>query len=182
MSGNDFWTALAAIVAALTLVGGAFLVGRNIGRQEMKRENSYEREMKRYTDIYTPIVVMFAECHITTVSARGAPYLRQRLRNAWDELRKYRIVPALKALFDKQDTGVFGEVEYGRSFPHQSILSHLKGKEHLADPRLLWLVRTADRSQYEDRPEGNDLTHADLSLLSHVYHEYSKLAKRFTGA
>lgn len=181
MSGNDFWTALAAVLAALTIAYGAFSVGREFGRREMKRSLFVDRESARFREIYAPIVGMFAECHISTVQSRGAPYFRQRVRNAWDEAREGRTRNALRALFDKQDGGISGEVEYGCVFPLGRILKHLSGREQFADPQLITLVKRADRAQYEDRPDENELTDADLNLLEHIHREYVSLAKRFTG-
>lgn len=182
LSGNDFWTALAAVLAAFTLVAGSFLVGRAFGRREMRREVSHERELKRYEEIYAPIVGMFARCHITTATFRRAPYLKQRLRNANRELKARHYLAAGRALFDKQDSKRSAEVEYGHDFPLNAILSHLLGKEHFADPKLLGYVRYAHRIRCEVPPSENDLTEADLELFDYVYDEYTKLAKRFAGA
>jgi hypothetical protein len=182
ISGNDFWTALAAILAALTIVYAAFSAGRTFGRREMKRALANDRESARFREIYAPIVGMFAECHITTVQSRGSPYFRQRARNAWEEMREGNARSALNALFDKQDSGVSGEVEYGNSFPLGRILKHLRDRERFADAKLILLVKHADRAQYEDRPDDNQLTDSDLELLEHVYREYALLARRFAGA
>jgi len=178
---NDFWTAFSAIAAALTLIGGAYAFGRNAGYKQAKRDLTNERDAKRFTEIYAPLMGLFTTCHITTVTGRGAPYLRQRIRNAWRLLRTMKLAQAMLALFDRQDLGVSGEVEYGGSFPLSSITQHLQGREQFADQLLIGLVARANRAQYEDQPNDSELTSADLSLFEHICEQHEVLSRRFVG-
>ena len=182
LSMNDFWTAFSALAAIFTIAGGAYAFGRSNGYRQATSDLNNERESKRFAEIYAPLIGFFTNCHITTVSGRGAPYLRQRFRNAFELLLELKFLKALRAIFDKQDLGVFGEVEYGNSFPLTVITKHLKGREQYADDSLINLIARANRAQYEEQPEGNDLTEADLKLFKHIYHEHQKLVKRFIGA
>jgi hypothetical protein len=178
---NDFWTALAAVIAALGIVAGAYRVGLNVGYRRAKLYLNSDRERNRFGKIYAPSYGLFTTCHITTASARGAPYIRQRVRNSFTILfDERRPLAAVKALFDKQDLGTSAEVEYGRHFPLSEITKHLRGKEHYADQTLLNLVARSNRSQYEDMPSDGQLTDADLRLFNHICREYEKLSNRFT--
>lgn len=77
---NDFWTAFAAVVAALGIVAGAYSVGLGIGYRRAGRELNSDREKNRFSEIYAPIYGLFTTCHITTVSGRGAPYCPYRFK------------------------------------------------------------------------------------------------------
>lgn len=179
---NDFWTVFEAIMTALTIVGSAYVFGRHNGYRKAKIDLNSEREEKRFAEIYSPLMGLFTTCHITTASAQAAPYLRQRFWNALELAQEIKLVEALRALFDKQDLGTSGEVEYGGPFPLSAITKHLKGREHFADQRLIILVAQANRAQYECQPEGSDLTNADLALFNHVYRQHEILASRFVAA
>lgn len=180
---NDFWTAFAAVVAALALVAGAYRVGLGVGYRRAKLDLNWDREKSRFSEIYAPIYGLFTTCHITIVSGRGAPYIMQRLSNALASLvDERRPLAAMKALFDKQDLGTSGEVEYGSRFPLAEITKHLRGKEQYADQTLLNLVARANRVQHEDIPSDGQLTDADLSLFNHVCREHEELSHRFTKA
>lgn len=177
---NDFWTAIAAIFAALTLVAGAYEVGFQRGASKTSENLNSEREFKRFSEIYAPLYGLFTMLHITTVSATGAPYFRQRAKRALSILREERrIGDAFRALFDRQELGTTGEVEYGGDFPIAGITRHVTGKEQFADRALLDLVSRANRAQYEDRPRAGELTSADLDLFNHICAQYDLLEKRF---
>jgi hypothetical protein len=180
---NEFWTALAAVVSALGLVAGAYRIGFKIGYRRAAKVLNLDREKNRFCEIYAPSYGLFTTCHITTASARGAPYIRQRLRNALSILvNEHRPQEAVKALFDKQDLGISGEVEYGTCFPLAEITKLLRNKEHYADRTLLNLVARANRAQSEDMPSDGQLTDADLSLFHHISSEHEALSRRFTKA
>lgn len=179
---NDFWTAFSALAAALTLIGGAYAFGRTTGYKQATRDLNNERDAKRFSEIYAPLMGLFTMCHITTATGRGAPYLRQRCRNAWRLLRTGQLIQAALALFDEQELGVSGEVEYGSSFPLHSITKHLQGREQFSDPALITLVARANRAQYEDHPNDNELTQADLALFEHICEQHEVLSHRFAGA
>ncbi len=180
---NDFWTAVSAIAALLTMIGGAYTFGVKQGYRTAKRDLNSDREAKRLSEIYAPLFGMFTTCHITTVSGRGAPHVRQRLRNARDLLiDEHRPVDAFRALFDKQEFGTSGEVEYGSDFPLSKITAHLRGKEHLADRKLILLVGRANRARYEDPPANRELTDEDLRLFNHISSEHESLVRRLGKA
>ena len=178
----DISTVLGTVLGALTVAGSAFEVGRRFGRRRARQEFAENRDLKRLNEIYAPIIGMFTECHITTSTGRGAPYLRQRLRNARDEFKDGRFKQSVRAVFDKQDLGTSGEVEYGNSFPLTRIIAHLRGREQYSDPELLYSVKRAARSHYEDDAAERELTEAELKLLNFVYQEYARLSERFAGA
>lgn len=179
---NEFWTVFAAFLAALTLVGGAFAVGRRHGYKQAMRHLNNSREATRFSEIYAPLMGLFTTCHITTVTGRGAPYLRQRIRNAAELLCEGKLTRAWRAVFDKQDLGISGEVEYGSAFPLAGITRHIRGREQFADQLLIHLVSRANRSHYEDQPEENELTESDLMLFQHVCQEHQSLSLRFISA
>ena len=178
---NDFWTTFFAIISALSVVYGAYRFGRNAGYKQAMRDLNNEREAKRFSEIYAPLMGFLTTCYITTATGWGAPYFRQRLGNALRLLRMGRLVQAALAIFDKQDLGVSGEVEYGSSFPQSEITKHLKGREQFADQRLIYLVADANRARYEEQPEDNELTSTDLALADHVNQQYEALSRRFAG-
>jgi len=178
---NDFWTIFAAVTSALILAGGAYSCGRDAGYKQARRDLNNEREAKRFSEIYAPLMGLFTACYITTSPKWRAPYFRQRLGNALRFLRIGRLVQAMLAIFDKQDRGVSGEVEYGSSFPLSEITKHLGGREQFADQRLICLVTDANRARYEEQPEDNELTSADLALTDHVNQQYKALSRRFVG-
>lgn len=178
---NDLWTAFSAVVGALALVATAYAAGRRIGYKQARRELNQEREARRFSEIYAPVRRFLITCHITTVTGRGAPHLRQRVRNAWELLVERRLRASWRALFDRQEMGTLGEVEYGSPFPLQKINAHLKGREQWADATLINLLNLANRAQYEDQPREDELTAADLALLDHVCEQHDLLAHRFVG-
>lgn len=180
---NDFWTAFAAVVAALSIIWGAFQAGITVGHNRAARKINAGRDSKRFANIYAPVYGFFTTCHITTVNAYGAPHFRQRIHNAKVALlENRRPLEALWALFDKQDMGTSGEVEYGSDFPLAAITKHLKGREQYADQSLLNLVARANRAQYEEIPTDRALTDADLQLFDHICAEHEKLSRRFSKA
>ena len=180
-SMNDFWTALAAVLAALGVAAGAYRFGLHVGSRRAKQALNSDRERYRFREIYAPIYGLFTTCHITMASACGAPHISQRVRNSFKILiDKQRPLAAVRALFDKQDLGTSAEVEYGGYFPLSEITEHLRGKEHYADKILLNLVARSNRSQYEDMPGDGQLTDADIRLFNHICREYEKLSNRFT--
>lgn len=176
---NDFWTALSAVIAALVFFG----VGYRVGHLRALRDFDSGRKKDRFDQVYAPLYGLFATCHITTASAQGAPYLRQRVRNAFTLIiNDRRVVTAVKALFDKQDLGTSGEVEYGGQFPHAEIARCLRNKAQYADQVLLDLIARSNRSQYEEMPDECRLTEADLKLFNHICSEYEKLGEIFAKA
>lgn len=175
---NEFWTAVSAILAIAAASGVAYQRGVRAGKAKMRRELLADRDRKLLTEVYAPLFGLFTTRHITTFTGRGAPYLRQRLRNAWRELIRERSpTSAIRAVFDKQDLGTSSEVEYGGSFPLGEITNHLKGKEHLADRELLILIERANRAMYEQSTEPNELTSEDLSLFKHISVRHEQLTR-----
>lgn len=180
---NDFWTAVSAIVAVALAIGGAYKVGVEVGGTRTRKALASNRDLQSLSEVYAPLFGLFTTRHITTASGRGAPYLRQRLRNAVEILtEECRPIKALAAVFDKQELGVSGEVEYGGSFPLHVITKHLKGREHLADHELLILVERANRAQYEQPTEHGLLTDEDLRLFQHISDRHAKLTKKLKQA
>lgn len=178
---NDFWTIFTAVTSALILAGGAYSYGRDAGYKQARRDLNNEREAKRFSEIYAPLMGFFTTCYIMTSPKWGAPDFPQRLGNALRLLQIGRLVQAMLAIFDKQDLDVSGEVEYGSSFPLSRITEHLKGREQFADQQLIYLVARANHARLEEQPEDNELTSADLALTDHVNQQYKALSRRFVG-
>src|SRR4030066_1260069 len=93
---NNFWTAVSALAAIFTIAGGAYAFGRRTGYRKATLDLNNERESKRFTEIYAPLIGFFTTCHITTSSARGAPYFHQRFRNAFDLLCELKLPQAVR--------------------------------------------------------------------------------------
>lgn len=179
---NDFWTAFSALVAALAIIGGAYAFGRTSGYRQAKADLNNERQAKRFTEIYAPLVGLFTTCHITTTSALGAPHLNHRIYNAWRCLLSGNLLSAMRAVFDIKDFGSTAEVEFGDPFPRAMITEHLKGREQFSDDKLIVLLARANRAQYEEHPYSADLTAADLALFRHVCRQHEILSARFVGS
>lgn len=124
---------------------------------------------------------LFLTRHITTSSSIGSPYLRQRLHNSRELFGRGRYVPALKAIFDKQESEPAGEVEYGGSFPLDQMQRIIKGHEMYCDETLLNLIARADRSRYEDVAGGSEVTSAELALYEHIVKRHRALGKKYVG-
>jgi len=178
---DDFWTIFAALATALTMVSGAYAFGRSNGYQQAMLDLNNERETRRFTEIYAPIMGYFTTCHITTCN-QGTFYIQQRILNACKFLFESKPLLAFRTLFNKQDLKVYGEVEFGEPFPLATVTKHLNGREQFADRELISLVASANRAQYEDRPKENGLTKADLDLFGHVCRQHEILARRFIRA
>lgn len=140
-----------------------------------------KREVARFEKIYTPLQVLFLTRHITTVSSYGAPYLRQRLRNAGDYLAEGKVLRGLKAIFDKQPWGPNAEVEFGGPFPLSQILHIVEENERYCDQTLLNLIAQADRARYEESTHDYGMTSAELSLFDHIIEQHRALSKKFVG-
>lgn len=180
---NEFWTAFSALLAIAIAIGGSYRVGVAVGVARARRQVANDHDRAAFTEVYAPLFGLFTTRHITTASGRGAPYLRQRLRNAAEVLTdERRPIKAIAAIFDKQELGVSGEVEYGGDFPLGTITKHLKGKEHLADRELLLLVERANRAQYEQSTDHNEMTDEDLKLFQYISKRHEEFAKRASQA
>ncbi len=176
----DFWTVFGALATILVLVGSAYRVGVARGGAKTKRDLCDERRQNQFSRIYAPAYALFLTRHITTASGRGAPYFRQRFRNAKDVLVDDRKpLQALKSLFDKQELEETGEVEYGGSFPLSNITNIVEKNNQYADSELMLFVARANRSQYEDYESNGLLTRAELKLFYHIADRYRDLSRSF---
>lgn len=185
---NDFWTAFAAIVSVFTIIGGAYSLGWAHGYKAARTTLCKERDLQRFTELYAPFMGFFTDCHIATGVSVLAPTARHRISNAIDLLKKSKPLPALRACFDKRETQIMGEVEYGRPFPLPEITEHLQGREHFADQKLITLLSQANRARHERDPhqpnlyqDDSLLTTEDLNLFDHIYLQHKRLASRFAG-
>ncbi len=177
---SDFWTVIGAVASVISIGVAAFVAGVKHGTAKTKRALADEWRKAKFTNIYAPAHALFLTRHITTASGRGAPYFRQRLRNAKEILfEKGKLIEATKALFDKQEMEEVGEVEYGGCFPLSEITELVKSNNQYADTDLTLLVARANRAQYEES-EGNCLlTKAELNLFYHIVNQYQKLSREY---
>lgn len=178
---SDFWTVIGAIAAVLALLSVSFTAGVRSGTRRTKRALNDERRKAKFERIYAPAYALFLTRHITTCAGRAAPYLRQRLKNAKELiLEQRRPVMAFKALFDKQDLGETGEVEYGGDFPLNEITELVKYNSQFADREIGHLVARANRAKYEEYYEGNGmLTNAELQLFYHIANEHGRMCREY---
>ncbi|MBW4583101.1 MAG: hypothetical protein KME42_26330 [Tildeniella nuda ZEHNDER 1965/U140] len=180
---NDFWTAFGAIIGALACMVTVYELGLRVGYKRAQLSINSEREQNRFSRLYAPMYGFFLHSHITTAIGRCAPYLWQRMQNSWKILvKRGGINKAIKALFDKQELGTSGEVEFGSDFPLDKINDLIRGNEQFADATLLHLIASANRAQYEEAPSASELTSADLALFDHICEQHQKLSRKFTTA
>lgn len=172
---NDVWSAIGALAA----LGGVYGLGFQRGSSNARKTLNNERERNRLSEVYAPLVGLFADCHISTSTARLAPHLWHRVHFAKRFLGQKRIAEAFKALFDKRVLPETGGVEYGESFPLVKISTHLKGREKFADSELLDLVRSANRARHEEPRHRDLLTTQELLLLKHIHREHVLLSRKF---
>ncbi|MBC3420319.1 hypothetical protein [Pseudomonas sp. RW3S2] len=140
------------------------------------------REMLRHEHVYRPARVLLIDCHVTVAVGRGAPYVSQRIRNAWGELWWYKrkktcLKMAFRALFDKKiSSGV--EVEFG-SFPLKKISDLVLSNRQYAENDLINAIQRANRSRYEDATCESSFTDAEYDLYKRIVRESNRLSRRF---
>lgn len=177
---SDFLTVVGAIAAILPLLAAAFAAGVSRGRKVTIRALNDERRKVKFESIYAPAYALFLTRHITTCTGRAAPYFRQRLKNAKELLlEERRPVMAFKALFDKQELGETGEVEYGGDFPLNEITKLVQKNSQFADRTIGALVARANRAKYEEYEGNSLLTEAELQLFYHIISEHTKMCQEY---
>lgn len=173
------------IVALLLGVCGAivasFLAGLKLGAVRARRKLLSERDERRFAELYAPLWGLFLERHIEGSSAILAPYIWDRVENArtilmerrfsWRTLRRASV-----ALVDKKVSSSYG-MAFG-SFPTSQILARIRGREHLADARLMSLIKAADLASNEGRDGHHGLHPEEIRLLDHIHDEYQRLENR----
>lgn len=178
---NDFWTALASVIALYLAMQAAYLRGKKKGAHEERLRLDRDWRVQCFTELYAPLFSLFITRHITSSIGRGAPHLRQRIRNACQILiNERRPVEATKAIFDHQVIGPFAEMEYGGDFPLKKIIDHVKSRPHLADEKLKLAVAKADRAEYERGLSGTAdglLTDEQFQLFNLICDKHETLAR-----
>lgn len=166
-----------------TLVLVTFAIARAVSTivsgQQAKRAKQRELASTRLTKLYRPMLALFSERHLTASSAILAPYLKNRLSNAFSVLRTRRgpvrkVSVAWRALGDRK-ISTSAEMEYGGAFPLEEIKSILRATADCADAELINLIRRADRSRYEDQPDGTEVTDDEYALAEHIFAEHDRL-------
>ena len=152
-----------------------------LGWLTARRVRRLASDRERLKQLYRPLAALFLTRHVTTSTGIAAPHFRHRWANAVDELRAYRrrsvgVKRAWRALFDRHSS-TSAEVEYGGGFPMGDILKLVQQRATDADPRLLQLVRRADRSRYED-PATCLLTDEELALFEYIHGEHERLTRQ----
>ncbi|MBA4092221.1 MAG: hypothetical protein C0494_16750 [Sphingobium sp.] len=132
------------------------------------------------TKLYRPMIALFNERHLTSSSVILAPYLKNRVANAWEKLRRRRgivrkIHSAWRALSDRR-ISTSAEMEYGSSFPLDQIKALVRFSPDCADGTLTSLVRRADRSRFEDQPQNFEVTKDEYALAEHIFAEHKRLS------
>ncbi|KQN26377.1 hypothetical protein ASE86_09690 [Sphingomonas sp. Leaf33] len=160
--------ALARIVSSATSIASA------------RRERQRNLASTRLTKLYRPMLALFSDQHLTASSAILAPYVRNRVSNAWEAVRQRRGVirkagAAWRALGDKC-ISTSAEMEYGGIFPLDQIKALVRVSADCADGTLLNLLRQADRSHYEDQPQHSEVTDAEYALAQHIFAEHERLS------
>lgn len=177
---SDFWTVVGAFTGVVSVVIAAFLAGVRRGTTKTKQALNNQQRKATFSKIYAPAYALFLTRHVTTASGRGAPYFRQRIRNAQEFLfEEGKPIQALKALFDKQEFEGAGEVEYGGLFPLEIITDLVESNSQYADSELGVLVARANRAQYEEIEGNGLLTKAELNLFYHIANKYQKLSNEY---
>lgn len=172
---------VALLLAVCTSIIGSFFAGMKFGAVQTRRKLLSDREEKRFSELYAVLWALFLDRHVEGSSINLAPYFRDRLNNAqtilterkfsWRTLRR-----AARALFDKRVSSSY-EMAFG-TFPTSQILTLLRGREHLADSKLLSLVKAADLASIEARDGHVGLHPEEIRLLDHIHDEYQRLSKR----
>jgi hypothetical protein len=181
MSMNDFWTALASVIALYVAMQAAYLHGKKNGIREERLRLDRDWRVQCFTELYAPLFNLFITRHITSSMGRDAPHLHQRLRNAYQIfVNERRPAEAMKAIFDRQVIGPFSEMEYGGDFPLKKIIDHVKSRPHLADEKLKLAVAKADRAEYERCFSGTAeglLTDEQFQLFNLICDKHQTLAR-----
>lgn len=166
-----------------TLVLATFAVARAVGTivsvVQAKRARRRELASTRLIKLYRPMLALFSERHLTASSAILAPRLKDRVSNALSVLRARRktvrkVKAAWRALGDRQ-ISTSAEMEYGSAFPPEDIKSILRETADCADAELFHLIRRADRSRYEEQPDGAAVTDDEYALAEHIFAEHERL-------
>lgn len=185
MIGINNVTLILTICATVTAIVSTFWLAYKAGYKKAKKELQNDFHKMRYEEIYSPMLAMFLTRHVTTSQGIAAGYFRIRLRFFWRYLKKGEIKESITSLWNKRKTKVGAEIEYGGAFPFKEIKNIISGKEKYADNKLLNLIRTVDRSYYEDVSEDhgkyddNMLTDDEYELFTHIADEHYKLKKKY---
>lgn len=174
------WLPLAVLFSAVILT--CLLSSKLLLLVASRNKEMRSREMLRHQHIYRPARVLLIDCHVTVAVARGAPCIRQRVRNAWDELWRYKrtktcLKMAFRAIFDKRiSSGV--EVEFG-DFPLKKITDLVLKNGQYAEGDLINAIQRANRSRYEDATCEDSFTDAEYDLYTRIVRESNRLSRRF---
>jgi hypothetical protein len=166
-----------------TVATTSFGLGLTIGKSRTMRALNNTHERNRFENVYAPIRALLIDCHISSATFTEAPYLRQRLGNAWKQIEKRKFRKAILAIFDKQRSAPSAGVDYGH-FPKAKILTIIEKNPQYCDARLMRLATRAERSIYERAMgSGNEelFTSEEFELINHIYDEYDALANKFMG-
>ena len=142
-------------------------------------ERGRERAGLRLARVYRPLIVLFAEQHLTAATGTLAPRRRDRFKNAWEAFAsrrriKAKLKSAWRALRDRRES-TSAEMDFGGSFPLDEVKDiAFAGQEH-ADADLINLIRRADRSRYEELPSNGMITKDEYALAEHIFTQHDSL-------
>ena len=148
---------------------------------QARRALRRDQQRVRLQKVYRPMLVLFARRHVTTSTSTLAPYLRHRVKNAWEVWNdrrhwRSRFKCAWRALRDRKDISS-AEMEFGGRFPIEEIVSIAEANSDHVDSTLHGFIRRADRSRYEDEPLDGMLTAEEYALFTHLWTEEARLSK-----
>lgn len=176
---QDYGKFLPLATLLLVTFAVARAVSTFVSAMQAKRTRHRELANARLNHLYRPMLALFSERHLTASSAILAPYLRNRVGNAFGAFRSRRgsfrkFLGAWRALGDRK-ISTSAEMEYGGAFPLEEIKSFMRGAPECADAELINRIRRADRSRYEEQPEGTEVTQDEYALAEHIFAEHNRL-------
>lgn len=176
-------TLLVTVLGGLSVVGAALAVGYKSGYRSARKTLNSERNLKRFTEIYAPLVALFITYHITWEQWTSSYSFQERIVNARKKLkrrRRSRLKDAIIALlFSRHVEATYREVEYGGEFPLSEIVIIVRDNAKFADSKLIRLVSESDRSRNEEKPKASTFTDIEGDLMDYIYTEHKKLERRF---
>ncbi len=144
---------------------------------------------ERFTKVYAPLRKLLLGLYTTSSSSVRYPYFRMRLKRAFPHLKHGALGLFMNTISDKGISESRPEVEFG-SYPLDEIEKIVKDNLAYCDSKLVDHLQSALRSRlergshcYHGEPDDEDeLDWAEEALLDHIFREYDRLARSFTGA
>lgn len=162
-------------LSALPFASDVWLV-RSTARMESARRS--------LDQLYVYLESLLSRCHVTRCRVVLAPSITMRIGNALPLLRRGRLLPGVRAMFDKRASDWSAEVEHGRPFPLAAIAHVVDQRRRFADNDLVDLVASAERARFEKAEferEHRDvwsLSAQELALFDHIVKRTAELRRQ----